>query len=322
MKLTEKQIAALEAVGFNRWTKGTMDRLYINAETLGLELDYYKSGNISGASYRGETISHKRGGEMKAAKTYIDVATGELHGTNWTLEQDTRQLYEETLEALEAAETTETTENEEEETMKQNVINNTEWTEIEAVIDGEEIPALLIHDLTDVNRDGDMIVANGCEIPENEEEADAILTNETGLTAFRIEDGKYYIDGEEAPANRDYEIKAKIVRAGASRVFNSWHENSGISMEDFLEGLRWLCDDPMTDGHPTRELGCIRKADTGYTPEQLAILGEVEDGENVGLHRLTRSYHRDGSFAGFYDEDGLVWGKGSDRASINRLDRV
>jgi len=122
MKLTEKQIAALEAAGFNRWTKGSMDRLYINADTLGLELDYYKSGNISGATYRGETISHKRGGEMKAAKTYIDVNTGELHGTNWTLEQDARQLYEETMEALEAPESEE---EEEEETMY------TIYTEIE-----------------------------------------------------------------------------------------------------------------------------------------------------------------------------------------------
>lgn len=322
MKLNEKQITALEDKGFKRWTKGNMDRLYINAETLGLELDYYKSGNISGATYRGETISNRRGGEMKQAKTYIDIETGELHATNWTLEQDAQQLYDETMEALEAPETTE----EEDETMKQIIINNTEWTEIEAIIDGEETPALLIHDLADVNRDGDMIVANGCELPTSEEDAETILANETGMTEFRSEGGKYYIGEDasetEAPVNREYEVKAKIVRAGASRVFQSWHDNAGISMEDFLDGLRWLCDDPMTDGHLTRELGCIRRAGSGYTPEQLAILGDVQDDGTAGLYRLTRSYYRDGSFEGFYDEDGRLWGRGSDRASINRMDRV
>lgn len=105
MKLNEKQIAALEEKGFKRWTKGSLDRLYINAETLGLEVDRYKSsGYVSSAYYRGERLSHKRGSEMASAKTYIDIATGELTSGNWTLEQDARQLYEETMEALEATE--------------------------------------------------------------------------------------------------------------------------------------------------------------------------------------------------------------------------
>ena len=34
MALTEKRIAALEEKGFNRWTKGNYDRLYINASDL------------------------------------------------------------------------------------------------------------------------------------------------------------------------------------------------------------------------------------------------------------------------------------------------
>jgi len=119
MKLNEKQIAALEEKGFRRWTKGTMDRLYINAETLGLEVEFYKTGNVFSAYYRGEKISNKRGTEMKNSKTYIDIVTGDLISDNWTMEQDARQLYDETMEALEATETTEntdTTETEEEET--------------------------------------------------------------------------------------------------------------------------------------------------------------------------------------------------------------
>ena len=114
----------------------------------------------------------------------------------------------------------------------------------------------------------------------------------------------------------------RIVKAGDSRVFNSWHKNAGVTMEDFLDGLRWLCEDPMTDGRLTRELGCIRRAETGYTPDQLALLGNLEQPAGIGLHRLTRAYYDNGDFAGFYDEDGTLWAKGSDRASINVHDRV
>lgn len=104
MKLNEKQITALEEKGFRRWTKGNMDRLCINAETLGLEIERFKTGNVCSAYYRGEKISNKRGSEMVSAKTYIDIETGELHATNWTIEQDAQQLYDETMEALEIAE--------------------------------------------------------------------------------------------------------------------------------------------------------------------------------------------------------------------------
>lgn len=106
MKLNEKQITALEEKGFKRWTKCSMDRLYINAETLGLEIERRKTGSISSAYYRGERISNNRGSAMAYAKTYIDITTGELKSDNWTLEQDARQIYEEAMEAIEEAEQT------------------------------------------------------------------------------------------------------------------------------------------------------------------------------------------------------------------------
>lgn len=256
MRLNEKQIAALENKGFKRWTKGTMDRLYINADTLGLEVERYKTGNVSSAYYRGERISNSRGREMVYAKTYIDIATGKLTSGNWTLEQDAQQLYDETLEELEeaeqAAETTETTD-----------------------------------------------TAETADTTDTTEEEDQTMSN-----------------------NTHYDIKEKIVKAGNSRVFNSWHENAGISMEDFLNGLRWLCDDPMTDGHLTRELGCIRRADSGYTADQLAIIGTVTQPAGLGLHRLTRAYDKHGEFVAFYDEGGHIWGGTTDCASINAHDRV
>lgn len=87
MKLNEKQIAALEGKGFKRWTKGSMDRLYIDATEMGLELTYYKTGNVSGATWQGEQISNSQGRAYKYAKTYIDVATGEVVSTNDTLRE-------------------------------------------------------------------------------------------------------------------------------------------------------------------------------------------------------------------------------------------
>lgn len=133
MRLNDKQIAALEEKGFKRWTKGNMDRLYIDAEILGLEVNRNKSGNVSGAYYRGERISNSLGTAMARSKTYIDIATGELTSGNWTLEQDARQLYEETMEALEA------TENEEDATMDQNETRTLTAAEIEQELQDQDI---------------------------------------------------------------------------------------------------------------------------------------------------------------------------------------
>lgn len=95
MALTEKRIAALEEKGFNRWTKGNYDRLYINAGALGLHCDYYKTGNISNAVFNGTSISNCEGRRMKAAKTYIDVKSGEVHSDNYTLEKAVKAIIEE-----------------------------------------------------------------------------------------------------------------------------------------------------------------------------------------------------------------------------------
>ena len=78
----DAMIQKLEEAGFKRWTKGTHDRLYINATSLGLEYETYKSGSIRSATFNGEEISNSRAGRMLAMKMYIDVTTGELHTTN------------------------------------------------------------------------------------------------------------------------------------------------------------------------------------------------------------------------------------------------
>ena len=85
MKLTETTIQNLIAKGATRWTKGDHDRLYLNAaanEIVGLEIEYYKSGSISSATLKGESISNNRAGKISdiICSAYIDLTTGKLYG--------------------------------------------------------------------------------------------------------------------------------------------------------------------------------------------------------------------------------------------------
>lgn len=90
--MTDTMIAKLEAKGGKRWIKGNMDRMYFNATVLGLELEYYKTGNIRDASFRGTGLSNSMGGRYKAAKTYIDLATGTVHSDFDCLADAVREL--------------------------------------------------------------------------------------------------------------------------------------------------------------------------------------------------------------------------------------
>lgn len=96
--MNEKMIEKLAAKGFSRWTKGKYDRMYINAKDLGLDCEYYKTGNIADATFRGEGVSNSEAYRMKAAKTYIDIATGEVVSDNRYL----KEAAEEVLEAVKA----------------------------------------------------------------------------------------------------------------------------------------------------------------------------------------------------------------------------
>lgn len=51
--------------------------------------------------------------------------------------------------------------------------------------------------------------------------------------------------------------KEELVKSGKSKVFNNWHTATGVSMDDFIEGLKWLEEDQRDEyGRVTRELGC------------------------------------------------------------------
>ena len=103
--LNETTITALIAKGFSRWTKNGKDRLYINARDLGLTCTYYKTGNIHTAEINGVYVSNSEARRMQYAKTYIDIATGEVVSDNDTLQAAAEAILTETI-----AETTETIE--------------------------------------------------------------------------------------------------------------------------------------------------------------------------------------------------------------------
>jgi len=76
-------IETMTAIGGRRWQKGGSDRVYLNsfATVPGLELDRYKSGNISYAALDGERISNAEGGRLATAvdAVYLDAADGKVH---------------------------------------------------------------------------------------------------------------------------------------------------------------------------------------------------------------------------------------------------
>ena len=92
--LTEERINELTEKGFKRWTKGNLDRLYINPSQLGLVCSYYNTGNIKYAEFNGENISNSQARRYKAAKTFIDIKTGTVFSDIPALEEAACKLAE------------------------------------------------------------------------------------------------------------------------------------------------------------------------------------------------------------------------------------
>ncbi len=99
---TDDEIKTLTDSGFNRWTKKlpngkVMDRLYIKPEYLGLELTRYKSGNISSATFNGETISNSEARRIEGTKCYVDIATKEVVCDREDLKQAAQEVVDNVL---------------------------------------------------------------------------------------------------------------------------------------------------------------------------------------------------------------------------------
>ena len=104
---SEEYIKKLVDEGCRRWTKYGKDRLYLNAEALGL---WWKgrtksSGSLYGCFWRDESISNKSGNglfDILNDGCYVDLMTGNLHyirhtryGTNGTILDALKELKQE-----------------------------------------------------------------------------------------------------------------------------------------------------------------------------------------------------------------------------------
>ena len=97
MEIREDRIKELEQRGFKRWTKEWADRLYVNATKIGLDCDYYNTGNIHHAEFDGEHISNNEARRLKSAKTYIDLKTGRVYSDSYRLKNKVEAILKEVI---------------------------------------------------------------------------------------------------------------------------------------------------------------------------------------------------------------------------------
>lgn len=87
------------------------------------------------------------------------------------------------------------------------------------------------------------------ENKEREESETAEPTAEKQATAEETAD-----KGETTENGFNY--KREIVLSGNSQILKNWTELTGISADEFLEALEWVCNDPLTEwGRITRKIG-------------------------------------------------------------------
>ena len=125
----------------------------------------------------------------------------------------------------------------------------------------------------------------------------------------------------------NFEIKKRIVEEGNSKVFKEWASRAGITEEEFIEGIRWLCEDPCNGGAAgnriTRGLGCVAKERICDLPENDPLYERPNRVKiKTGLHRLRYTYN-DYGFCDILDEEtGDLWMHSPIKASINVRDKI
>ena len=102
--MSDKMIERLAAKGFNRWTKGNIDRMYINASQLGLACSYHTTGSIKNATFCGDSISNCEARRLKADKCYIDLKTGTITANSSRLKDAAQALIDEAAAEIETEE--------------------------------------------------------------------------------------------------------------------------------------------------------------------------------------------------------------------------
>jgi len=82
----EMTVESMLEIGGTRWTKGGHDRVYLDwSKLVGLEVEHYRTGNISYAEYKGERISNSQAYQMcsQIDRVWFDCVTGELCHTRF-----------------------------------------------------------------------------------------------------------------------------------------------------------------------------------------------------------------------------------------------
>lgn len=103
-----------------------------------------------------------------------------------------------------------------------------------------------------------------------------------------------------------YEMARQLVEKNKSKTFNDWNEHTGITKEVFLDGIKWLCEEPI-----------YYPADHIYKGKLRRELGIQEDGTLV---HLVRVYLREGQ-ASYEDKPlGRIWCRSA--VSITAIDGI
>ena len=76
-------IKVLTEAGGNLWEKNGKRRIYFSASTvMGLDVNRYGTGNISGADIKGERISNSEARRIMDCKFFYDVIDGKFYSSN------------------------------------------------------------------------------------------------------------------------------------------------------------------------------------------------------------------------------------------------
>ena len=80
-------VETMIALGGRLWEKNGMRRVYLNdwPQYADLDIDYYKTGNVNGATLGGRAIANNRAAKLIGAvdKIWFDAATGQLHARHY-----------------------------------------------------------------------------------------------------------------------------------------------------------------------------------------------------------------------------------------------
>lgn len=98
--ITAEQISRLEDAGGHRWQKGGYDRIYFNATDLGLDVEYYGTGNVRCAAYDGKSISNAEARRVMSSKMYVNVDDGSVFAVFGRIADDIEESLRGKLNAI------------------------------------------------------------------------------------------------------------------------------------------------------------------------------------------------------------------------------